>query len=74
VSRAKPKVPKHLRHLARRALADGWEITVTGSGHLRWRPPRGTAVVTGSTPERYGHGPRNARRALARAGLRVRRG
>ena len=63
------KIPKHLRPAARRARAEGWTITYTGSGHLRWRSPRGQAVITGSTPERRGHGPRNARRALARAGL-----
>ena len=63
------KIPKHLRPLARRARAQGWTITVTGSGHLKWNPPRGQAVITGSTPQRHGHGPRNARKALARAGL-----
>lgn len=31
----------------------------------------GPAIITGSTPQRYGHGPRNARRELARAGLGV---
>jgi hypothetical protein len=68
------KVPRHLRPLARRARAEGWVIEVTGKGHLRWRPPGGRAVITGSTPERYGHGPANARRALARAGLGARGG
>jgi hypothetical protein len=63
------KIPKHLRQEARRARAQGWTITVTGGGHLSWRPPRGPAIITGSTPQRYGHGARNARRALAKAGL-----
>jgi hypothetical protein len=63
------KIPKHLKPLARRARAEGWLITVTGSGHLRWKPPRGPYVITGATPQRRGHGPRNARRELARAGL-----
>ena len=44
-------------------------VEVTGKGHLRWLPPRGRAVYTGATPKRYGHGPRNERRALAKAGL-----
>lgn len=63
------KIPRDLRPLARRALAEGWVIVPSGGGHLRWQPPRGRAVITGSTPKRYGHGPRNTRKALARAGL-----
>lgn len=63
------KIPKHLRPAARMARAQGWTISVTGKGHLRWSPPSGAAVITGATPQRYGHGPRNARRQLARAGL-----
>lgn len=63
------KIPKHLKPAARRAMAEGWTVEVTGKGHLRWSPPRGRAVYTGATPKRYGHGPRNERRALAKAGL-----
>lgn len=63
------KIPKHLKPLARRAKAEGWTISVTGGGHLRWKPRHGPAIITGSTPQRYGHGAGNARRALARAGL-----
>jgi hypothetical protein len=63
------KIPKHLKQAARRARAEGWTIEVTGKGHLRWRPPRGQAVITGSTPKRRGHGSRNERRAFAKAGL-----
>jgi hypothetical protein len=63
------KIPKHLKPLARKARAQGWTISVTGGGHLRRESPLGEAVITGGTPQRYGHGPRNARRELARAGL-----
>jgi hypothetical protein len=63
------KIPKHLKPAARRARAEGWTIEVTGKGHLRWRSPRGPSVITGSTPQRYGHAPRNERRKLTRAGL-----
>jgi hypothetical protein len=42
---------------------------MTGGGHLKWTPPQGQAVMTGGTPKRYGHAPRNERRNLARAGL-----
>jgi hypothetical protein len=55
--------------MARAARAQGWTITVTGGGHLKWKPEHGPAVITGSTPQRYGHASRNARRALTRAGL-----
>jgi hypothetical protein len=68
------KIPPHLREAARQAVAEGWQVTPTGKNHLRWRSPRGAVVITGSTPQRYGNGPRNAVRALARAGLGVRRG
>ena len=63
------KIPKHLRPAARRAKAEGWSIEVAGNGHLKWSPPDGPAVFTGSTPKRRGHGPLNARRDLAKAGL-----
>lgn len=63
------KIPQHLRHLAKRAIAGGWEITHTGSGHLKWTPPRGPSVITGSTGHRKGFGPRMERRDLERAGL-----
>lgn len=62
-------IPEHLRHLARKARAEGWSITQTGSGHLRWKPPSGRAVITGSTSHRKGFGPRMERRDLERAGL-----
>lgn len=28
----------------------GWEVDVTGSGHLRWRHPAGGLVFSASTP------------------------
>jgi hypothetical protein len=68
-----PKIPKHLKQAARRARAQGWTIELTGKGHLKWSPPRGQAVMTGSTPKRYGHGPRNEQRAFAKAGLGAKR-
>lgn len=65
------KIPKHLRPFARLALSQGWTITVTGSGHLKWQPRRGPVVITGSTPQRRGHSTENERRRLAKAGLRT---
>jgi len=63
------RIPQHLRSLARKAQAEGWTLTVTGSGHIRWKPPRGPSVITGSTPHTKGFGPRMERRDLERAGL-----
>jgi hypothetical protein len=65
------KIPQHLRPLARQALSLKWSITVTGGGHLRWKPPSGRAVITGSSPHCKGFGPRHDRRNLARAGLSI---
>lgn len=67
------KIPQQLRPLARQAAAEGWVITRTGGGHLRWKPPEGAPVFTGSTPKRFGHGDMNTRGQLAKAGLRARR-
>jgi hypothetical protein len=63
------KIPQHLRTLARKARAEGWTITVTGGGHLKWSSPHGPSVITGSSPHRKGFGPRMERRDLERAGL-----
>jgi hypothetical protein len=65
------KIPEHLRDLAVIAKAENWEITRTGSGHIRWKPPKGQGpiVITGSSPHRKGFGPRMERRDLERAGL-----
>ena len=49
-------IPEHLKHLYRQAKSEGWSVTVTGSGHLRWAPPEGRAVITGSTSHRKGFG------------------
>ena len=64
-----PSVPRQLRDAGKRALAQGWTIDRTGSGHHRWRGPHGKPTVfTPSTPS----DPRSFRNALAklkRAGL-----
>lgn len=44
------RIPEPLRTLARAARKAGWLLTCTGSGHIRWRAPDGTVVVTSSTP------------------------
>lgn len=65
-------IPEHLRRHAKRAKSEGWTLTVTGSGHIRWKSPDGPSVITGSTSHRKGFGPRMERRDLERAGLGMR--
>lgn len=62
------KIPASYRALARAAREAGWSIVVTGGGHLRWRSPSGSVVITSSTPGDH-RGARNAARHLRRAGL-----
>lgn len=63
------KVPKDMRSLARRARQQGWEITRTNGGHLRWRSPNGVVVIMGSTPNGGKHSDKNAYAAFKREGL-----
>ena len=64
------KIPKPLRPLARQAIAAGWTIHPTRSGHLAWRSPTGRRVFTGSSPGDH-RAVRNHRAMLRRAGLAV---
>lgn len=63
-------MPRMFRHLARAARDEGWSISYTGSGHLRWISPEGERVIRPSAP-----GKQRAylylRAALRRAGLSV---
>jgi hypothetical protein len=64
-------LPEPLREAGRKAIAAGWKITRTNRGHLKWQPPAGCFIITGSTP---GGGKRSTANALAdmkRAGLDV---
>lgn len=61
---------QELRRLARAALAQGWQVTRTGSDHVRWRAPAGGLCFSGSSPSDKG-GTRNHRARLKRMGLRL---
>lgn len=62
---------RELKKIALVAVEQGWRITMTGSGHLRWLPPQGgSPVFTASTPDDY-RTVRNCRSSLRRAGLRL---
>ena len=67
---AKITIPEGLRDEARRALDQGWTITRTGSGHLKWQPPGGRPfVITPATPSAGHRSILNSRALLAGAGL-----
>ena len=61
---------KELRELARVAEAQGWEVTPTNSGHVRWRPKTGGLYFSGGTPSDK-RALRNLRAALVRRGLQL---
>jgi hypothetical protein len=71
MSTARPRIPEPLHAAARAARRARWSITRTRSGHLRWKAPDGTVIVTASTPS-CSAGSRNAIARLRRAGLRER--
>lgn len=53
---------KRLKPLIEHALSEGWEVTRTAGGHLRFTKPGLPAICTGSTPSDH----RSPRNALAR--------
>jgi len=59
------RIPKDRRPLHAELVAAGAELTLNGSGHLRYRLPNGSTVVMPSTP--------GDRRGLHRARADVRR-
>lgn len=64
---------KETERLIRAARRDGWEVSITGSGHIRFRSPDpGVPLIFGSLTTST-HGARALRRDLAKAGLEVAR-
>lgn len=62
---------RELRQLVRRAQRQGWAVTYTGGGHLRWQAPDGALVFTPSTPNGGCRSLENTRADLRRVGLEV---
>ena len=61
---------RDLRGLVKAAMAAGWSVDVTTSGHARFRSPDGvTTVIAGRTPGDK-RAIKNVRSSLERAGLR----
>lgn len=59
-------VGKDLQDLVAFAQAEGWTVTRTGSGHLRFTKPGRTPIFTSSTASDF-RSDRNARSRLRRA-------
>lgn len=49
------RIPPDYRPLYKAAMTQGWEVSVTGSGHLKWTNPAGRSCFSPSTPSDY-HG------------------
>lgn len=65
------RTPKLYTKLVKAAKEQGWELELTGSGHLRWTNPDGGFVITPSSPSDKGHGFHKAKKDLRKGGLVV---
>lgn len=70
MSRPVIKLPPDWQALADKAVEAGWELSHTGSGHIRWLPPIGRPLFSPSTPGDR-RGLLNFRSMLRRTGLKV---
>jgi len=61
---------KDMKQLVKKARAQGWEVTPTRNGHIRFRSPDGHLIFGASTPSEY-RGMKNKIADLRRAGLKV---
>lgn len=64
------KQSKDIRELQATAEAQGWTITHTGGGHLKWQSPEGKVVFSPSTPSDW-RSMKNHIAYLRRAGLHI---
>lgn len=64
-----PRVKKELRPLVVAAIEQGWEVTVTGGNHLRFKSPTGALVFAPSTPHGGKRSIQNTTAELRRKGL-----
>jgi hypothetical protein len=63
--------PQEARSLMRRAVRQGWAITVTNGGHIRLTPPDGGTPIIAALTSSGGRGVNNLRSLLKRAGVDV---
>lgn len=61
---------KEMKQIVKVAKGQGWEITHTRNGHLRFRSPGGALIFAPSTPSDY-RGIKNKIADLRRVGLRI---
>lgn len=62
---------RELKKIAVKAVEQGWTISMTNGGHLKWTSPKGgQPVFTASTPDDY-RTVRNCLSLLRRAGLQA---
>lgn len=69
MNKRRMKIPEPYRGAYGAAKKLGWEITRTGGGHLKWRPPVGRCFFTSATPNGGCRSVENDLRNLRRAGL-----
>src|SRR5271166_2296559 len=65
-----PPIHPDFRPLVAAALAQGWSVTPTKGGHIKFQSPQGNVVFAGGTPSDW-RASRNLRAQLRRAGLAV---
>ena len=61
---------KEIRALAKLAEAQGWTVTRTRNGHLKWVSPQGSVVISPSTPSDW-RSMKNHLAHLRRAGFKA---
>ncbi len=66
-----PKVKRELRPLVAAAFEQGWEVTITGGNHLRFKSPGGAIVFSPSTPRGGCRSVENTKAELRRKGLKI---
>ena len=64
------KQSKDIRELKAHAESQGWVVTPTKNGHLKWVSPAGAVVISPSTPSDW-RSMKNHVAYLRRAGLHV---
>jgi hypothetical protein len=69
MAKRRMKVPEPYRAAYAAARRLRWSVTRTGGNHLKWRPPGGRFVITGSTPGGGNHSVANDLGRLRESGL-----
>lgn len=65
------RVKKELRPLVAAAVEQGWDVSISGGGHLRFKSPSGAIVFAPSTPRGGKRSIENTVAELRRKGLNL---